>query len=283
MRLERDRHLVSESPLHARADGPQKPRRRRGQPEPDGSRPNQQRPMLDDAVAEQHQPEREERIRERRELRQDERRHHQPWLVAVAETAETPHRRQRRRQRRDRVLIGASAPGRQARTSYVVPSSSSDVKRCACRSNIVRYRPFVRHQLVMRAELDDAAVLEDADAIGVTHRGKAVRDQDRGALSGFGEDPIEDLRLAAHVELRGGLVEQHHVRAALAPRTRRAPARRAATGRRTDRCRCRSRAQSTVSSAGQVLPRRPTRAPRARPRRARRPARRCRAAEARAA
>src|SRR5262245_34322736 len=70
-----------------------------------------------------------------------------------------------------------------------------------------------RHQLVVGAELDDAAVLEHADAVGVADGGEAMRDEDGGALPGGGEQAIEDLRFAAHVELGGRLVEQHHARA----------------------------------------------------------------------
>src|SRR6185436_9005368 len=44
------------------------------------------------------------------------------------------------------------------------------------------------HQLVVRAELDHAAVLDDADAIRVAHGGEAVRDQDRGAVPRRTED-----------------------------------------------------------------------------------------------
>src|ERR1700688_1350524 len=58
------------------------------------------------------------------------------------------------------------------------------------------------HQLVVGAELDHPAVLEHADAIGMAHRREAVRDEDGGGMAGGGEDAIEDLRLAAHVELR---------------------------------------------------------------------------------
>ena len=61
----------------------------------------------------------------------------------------------------------------------------------------------------MCAELDDPAALEHADAIGVADGGEAVRDQDGGAMPRRGEQAIEDLRFPAHVELCGGLVEQH--------------------------------------------------------------------------
>src|SRR3954469_3940125 len=66
-----------------------------------------------------------------------------------------------------------------------------------------------RHQLVVRSELDDAALLENANAIGVTDGREAMRDQDGGAAASRRQQTIEDLRFAADVELRGGLVEQH--------------------------------------------------------------------------
>src|SRR5437762_3478145 len=42
----------------------------------------------------------------------------------------------------------------------------------------------VSHQLVVGAELDDLAVLEHADAVGMPHGGEAVGDEDGGALPG---------------------------------------------------------------------------------------------------
>src|SRR5262245_4538479 len=66
--------------------------------------------------------------------------------------------------------------------------------------------PALRHQLVVRTELDDASVLEHADPIGVTHRRKAMRNQNRRRVPRRREDAIEDLHLAAHIELRGGFV-----------------------------------------------------------------------------
>src|SRR5947207_9750257 len=71
-----------------------------------------------------------------------------------------------------------------------------------------------RDQLVVRAQLDDLAVLDDADPVGVPDGGEPVRDEDRRASPGGGQDPVEDLRLAAHVELGGRLVEQYHAGAA---------------------------------------------------------------------
>ena len=75
--------------------------------------------------------------------------------------------------------------------------------------------------------------------------------------AGGGEDALEDLGLAAHVELRGRLVEQHQPGARAAPRTAPAPARRAATARPRGRCRPRSRGRAGVSRLGEAAPRRP--------------------------
>ena len=61
--------------------------------------------------------------------------------------------------------------------------------------------PALGHELVVRAELDDPAVLEHADAVDVSHGGEAVRHEDRRAVPGGGQHPLEDLRLAPHVEL----------------------------------------------------------------------------------
>ena len=104
VRLERDRHPVAEAALHARADGAEKPRRRRRHAEADRRALHQPGPVLEHALAEQHQPQREQRIGQRGELRQHERRHHQARLVAISQLAQPPHRRQRRRQRLDRAV-----------------------------------------------------------------------------------------------------------------------------------------------------------------------------------
>ena len=134
VRFERDRHLVAEAALHARADGAQKPGRGGRHAEANRRALHHAGSVLEHALAEQHQPQREQRIGQRGELRQHERRDHQARLVAIAQLAQPPHRRQRGRQRR-RFRRDLD----QARTSYVVPSSSSGtLKRCACRSNIVR-------------------------------------------------------------------------------------------------------------------------------------------------
>src|SRR5262245_403408 len=42
---------------------------------------------------------------------------------------------------------------------------------------------------------------------------ETVRDQDRGRVARGGENAVEDLGLAPHIELCGGLIEQHQTRA----------------------------------------------------------------------
>src|SRR5258708_37064973 len=61
----------------------------------------------------------------------------------------------------------------------------------------------------MRAEVDHAAPFQHADAIRVTHRGEAMRDQDRRGVTRGREDAVEDLGLAPDVELGRRLVEEH--------------------------------------------------------------------------
>ena len=66
------------------------------------------------------------------------------------------------------------------------------------------------HQLLVAAQLDHPAVLDHADAVGQPHGREPVGHEDRRAVAGRGEDPLEDLGLAPDVELGGRLVEQHH-------------------------------------------------------------------------
>src|SRR5438552_8413544 len=64
-------------------------------------------------------------------------------------------------------------------------------------------------QLGVGAQLHDPPVLQHADPVGVAHGREAVGDQDRGHVPGGGQDALEDGCLSPHVELSGGLVEQH--------------------------------------------------------------------------
>src|ERR687897_154526 len=70
-----------------------------------------------------------------------------------------------------------------------------------------------RDQLVVRAQLHHAAVLQHADTIRMAHGREAMRDEDGRALPGRGEQTVEYLGFPSHVELGGGLVEQHDARA----------------------------------------------------------------------
>ena len=214
VRFERDRHLVAEAPLHARADGAEKPRRGGRHAEANRRALHHPGPVLEDAFAEQHQPQRKQRIGQRGELRQHERHDHQARLVAIPQFAQSPHRRQRGRQRLNRSASGRAISIRRGRHTSCPPLLRNVETLCLQ----IEHRPIApaeRHQFVVRAELDDSAVLEHADAIGMADGGEAMRDQNGRAMPRRGEQAIEDFRFAAHVELRGRLVEQHDAGAEL--------------------------------------------------------------------
>src|SRR5262245_35340562 len=68
--------------------------------------------------------------------------------------------------------------------------------------------PACGHEFVMAAEFYHPAVLQDADAVGMTHGGEAMRDENGGDVASGGQDALEDLSFAAHVKLSGRLIEQ---------------------------------------------------------------------------
>ena len=65
-------------------------------------------------------------------------------------------------------------------------------------------------QLGVRPELDDLAVVDDGDPVGAHRRREPVGDEDRSAALEQRVEAVLDLRLAAQVEVRGGLVEHEH-------------------------------------------------------------------------
>src|SRR5437868_10859131 len=72
-----------------------------------------------------------------------------------------------------------------------------------------------RHQLIVRAQLDHLAMLQNANPVGMAHRRKAMRNQNGSRVARRGQNPLENLRLAAHVQLGGGFIEQHDSRSKL--------------------------------------------------------------------
>src|SRR6516162_8840508 len=70
--------------------------------------------------------------------------------------------------------------------------------------------PSERHEFVVCAELNHPSVFKHTDAIRVTYGGKSMRDEDGGRVPRRCQQTVENLRLSTHVELRRGLVEQHH-------------------------------------------------------------------------
>ena len=74
------------------------------------------------------------------------------------------------------------------------------------------YRPRARHQLVVRPLLDDAAVLEDDDQVGVADRREPVRDHEGRAAREQRRSALLDPPLGADVDGRGRLVEDQDAR-----------------------------------------------------------------------
>jgi hypothetical protein len=102
------------------------------------------------------------------------------------------------------------------------------------------------------AELHHPAVLEHADPVGLTHRGEAVGDEDRGAPGGWrrapaGRSPPRRARRAGRWARRAAPDPRP-----APPRTAPGPGRRAATARRTDRCRRGSPWRAPVEAARPV-------------------------------
>src|SRR5258705_3479036 len=70
----------------------------------------------------------------------------------------------------------------------------------------------VRHQLVMRAALDDSSTVHDDDRVGVTNRGESMRDDERRpALAEPGQCVLHPA-LGLRVEQAGRLVENEDAR-----------------------------------------------------------------------
>ena len=62
----------------------------------------------------------------------------------------------------------------------------------------------------MRAELDDATVVDDRDPVGTHGGGQSMRDQDRSATFEQHIEPVLDLGFGPQVEVGGRLVEDEH-------------------------------------------------------------------------
>ena len=71
--------------------------------------------------------------------------------------------------------------------------------------------PLLRDQLVVRAPLDDAALLQYHDAVRVPDRGQAVRDHEGGAPGHQGVHALLYQRLRPGVDGGGGLIQNQHL------------------------------------------------------------------------
>ena len=74
------------------------------------------------------------------------------------------------------------------------------------------YRPCSSEQLVVRPLLDDLAVLEDDDQIGIADRRQPVGDDERGAAVQEPPQRTLDLALGADVDRARRLVEDQDAR-----------------------------------------------------------------------
>ena len=85
--------------------------------------------------------------------------------------------------------------------------SAASAPRSRCIFQSCGVAAFLRQQFLVGAALDDAAVLEHEDLVGIDDRRQPVRDDQRGALArDLGELGLDDL-LGARVERDGRLVE----------------------------------------------------------------------------
>ena len=117
----------------------------------------------------QHQPQREERIGQRGELRQRERRNHQARLVAIPSLHTTAT---------STTARGAARPGARSRSGEdVIRLALLVVRDVEALRLQIEHRPITpgkRHQLVVCAKLDDPAVFEYADTIGMADGGEPM-------------------------------------------------------------------------------------------------------------
>src|SRR5262249_54424064 len=68
-----------------------------------------------------------------------------------------------------------------------------------------------RDHLVARPVGDELAALEQQDAVNKGEQRQAVRgNQDGHVIGGYVFEPLEEVGLAAHIEMRGRLVEEQH-------------------------------------------------------------------------
>ena len=79
----------------------------------------------------------------------------------------------------------------------------------------LRIMAAVLHQPIVAAFLDDAALLQNDDAIGGLHGGQPVRDEDRSALRQDQIKRIFDLALGKGIDAGGRFVEDEDGRAAI--------------------------------------------------------------------
>jgi len=67
-------------------------------------------------------------------------------------------------------------------------------------------------QFRVAALFDDSAIIDHGDAVRASHRGEAVRNDDRGQTRGQLEEAIKQLDFGAYIQVRGGFIQHRYVR-----------------------------------------------------------------------
>src|SRR5262249_30919484 len=116
-------------------------------------------------------------------------------------------------------IPGTPSPAPLARRNAFVPggagrrSSASAIRRCL-EIEELRVSSAERHQLLVPARFDQSALLEDQDAVGLSHRREAVRDEDCRAPVRQLLQTGKQLELGPRIERGRRLVEDQNLRLA---------------------------------------------------------------------
>ena len=143
------------------------------------------------------------------------------WLTRAPRHAE-------RSARRAAVVRGATAPSRAPAVRTLRLSASHRqrglIRRNRCRGvgaarvcakllpHQARIEPAARHEFLMSAGLRDAALAQHQDAVGVSHRGQAMGDDEAGAVVHQALQRLLHQRLRFAIERAGGLVQDQDSR-----------------------------------------------------------------------
>src|SRR5436189_228976 len=97
-------------------------------------------------------------------------------------------------------------------TSRMKPAASAPLLSVSLRIGKLAVKPAASHELVVRSLLDDAAVVQNDDEVGVADRREPVRDHEGGTCLHHLLERIEDDPFCLRVDRRGRLVEDENRR-----------------------------------------------------------------------